>query len=158
MNLSEYAKVNSVSRNEVRTWIKNGFLPGIEKLANGNFSIPNDTPVPYYGRGFKNISRTTSLCLKVLEAADEQKTIYSSMFPKIKKNVFKDVIDDLIKNEMISPHVTTHTIYYSIKPEGIKMKNGLLRSKNSDITKLNNAVNTGITIVGAACNILMLSV
>ncbi|MBQ1270330.1 MAG: hypothetical protein IIY11_01595 [Clostridia bacterium] len=95
MTVIEFRKEKNIKRSStIFGWIEKGYMPGVKDTVTGIIDIPADMPLPYKSNG--RITKISSLKKAFIKAADEGRSVYPQMFPKISTENFKMALADMV--------------------------------------------------------------
>lgn len=144
----EFAKKSRVSQRKVKEWYDKNYLIGATK--NGQrYDIPEDTPIPY--KADPRINRIPTLWKAVMNAAEKQRVIFPSMYPKFQDGTVEKTINEFVESGLIKyKEVPSGGYYLEITRSGYKYKNQLTVY---DYEKIYKAFTIGVSLIQAFASV-----
>ena len=152
MKLSQkaFAATKGVAPSSIKGWYEKNYLPGATRNdCTGEYEIPDDTPVPYHGKGLNKVTKIPTLMIKLLEAAESAQSVFPTMFPGISETVFQDTLNGLVQGHKIVLVETEYSVYLQITDDGVILKCELEAASRKDKDTLNGFfIGTATSLLG----------
>ena len=155
LTAKEFADKHAISSRKIKPWYEKGYLGSTTKdEKTGVYDIPEDTPVPYSADG--RIKRIPKFWEELLDAAQNQNSVFSGMYPYIKGEVFASQIKSFIDAGFIRQNTTqSGPGFLEITTLGYEFMNALsVNERKRAFEKIERRVATGATFVQAICAVI----
>jgi hypothetical protein len=147
-NAKQFAEhANLKSSKIIKKWFEAGYLGKSSRNERGVYDIPFDTPVPFLANS--RVKKNSVLWEQLLMAADNNQSVFKSMFPLITEENFNRQLNLLVSEGFIEIiQVNTYLDYLSLRPNGFELLQKLSDNKQrkSILYKLNSAISASKNI------------
>lgn len=157
LTAKEFAEKNGISSKKIKLWYDNGYLGTATKdKKTGIYDIPEDTPVPYSANS--RIKRIPKFWEELLDAAQNQNSIFPGMYPYIKGDVFASQVESFIDAGLIKRNTTqSGPCFLEITTAGYELMNTLsANERQKAFNNIERSIATGAGLIQAICAIIPL--
>lgn len=151
MNAKQFCnKYGIKNEKKIKEWYEAGYLKGTTITETGIYCIPDDMPQPFNAN--KKVKKTSTLWRDILNAAEYNNSIFSSMYPLIPERTFEFQVRRLLSEGFICINQTpAGNGYLELLPEGLKFKRELegdnaLRLLEKVLKLIETGVTTAVAI------------
>ena len=157
LTAKEFADKHTISSRKIKSWYEKGYLGATTKdEKTGVYDIPEDTPVPYSADS--RIKRIPKFWEELLDAAQNQNSVFPGMYPYIKDVVFTSQIESFIGAGLIKQNTTqSGPCFFEITTVGYEFMNTLsANERKKAFEKIERRIATGASLVQAICAVIPL--
>ena len=151
----EFAKKHGVSQSYVRKWYNKGYLGNATKINNRIYSIEEDTPRPYPTN--EKVKKKNILWGEIIDAANNQNSIFPQMYPNLQPGTLDREIDSLISKGIIQKRPTKSGVdFIDLDLEGHKYLPDFDPKKDKDkLKEVLDLVYKGIELTQALATVFV---
>ena len=157
LTAKEFADKHNISSRRIKAWYEKGYLGAATKDdKTGVYDIPEDTPVTYSADG--RIKRIPKFWGELLDAAQNQNSVFPGMYPYINDEVFTSQIESFVDAGLIKRNTTqSGPSFLEITTVGYEFMNTLsANDRKKAFEKIERRIATGASLVQAICAVIPL--